>query len=171
MRGMRAVLLGLVLVVGCGPAPKSSPVVQRPQPTVVEANVDWKVDRFCSISNEGSLQNIQVRTVFEGKDTIVGCPDFGDCKVGTVFPNKYFMSVMCNRSGYNGSWSEWDCEMIVLNLAEIERRELELMTAQTVAPAVKEFSVELGEVRLGPVYGGVDLVVSGMKPMKDKRYA
>lgn len=46
-----------------------------------------------------------------------------------------------------------------------------MWTAQSVKTSVKAFDIEAGETRIGPLYGGVDLVVSGMKPSTDRRYA
>lgn len=131
----------------------------------------WKVDPMCSLFETGKKPALMIKTIIEGNETVSECPEnSGDsCKVGKVHKVKAFLIIHCTTS-YE-SPPEFECKMEYLDLTRMESRVVDEMTMYFGKPTVKEYDRANGTVRVGPVYAGLDLTVTGMKPTKDGEWA
>lgn len=131
----------------------------------------WKVDNFCSLGEVAGNPNVIVRTLLEGTEEVTACPDGSEdsCKVGRISKVKIFVLVHC--TGSNDSPPQFDCTMEALNLLHMEHREVGDLTMFFTHPDVKEYDPESGTLRVGAIYAGIDLAVTGMKPSGDGKWA
>lgn len=133
---------------------------------------EWELKPTCTMSSHGTGRgngSIMVNLLFKGGDTVVSCPERADdCTPGEFSDSSFHLFVACQPSGDGDG--RINCEGHLLRLKDIEQRKLSMFTVSVLKPQVKSASLADGEFTIGPIYGGVDLVVTGMTTSKDFAY-
>jgi hypothetical protein len=142
------------------PPTKSSPSERKP------STKDWKVATLCTLTSYGAAggESINVTALLKGRDTVTSCGGFkaDSCKVGQVSEYRRYLMLRCEANRQYRQ--DWQCSGVMLDVDDMEERQIGMLSLQTIEPApkVKSFNPRGGEAVIGPIYGGVDLTMSGM---------